>query len=432
MYAIIKGGTRPKGSVRVSGAKNSATRLLSAALLTDDRVDLLNFPTELVDVAKKIRFCELLDAEFQIDNTHESVSICADKMSSKLLSREEFDVPIRTTYLLAAPQLVRSGIARIPYPGGCPIGGGTGGGRGYDQHILVWESLGAQVTERDDHIEISAQDGLVGGTIRFSISTVGGTENALLCAAIAKGVTQIYNAYITPEVVDLICMLRSMGADISVLGTSHITVLGKGGTLSGTRMSVMADRIEALTWIVYAILAKGEVIIDQVPFSAMEIPLIHLRHAGIDLRCNSHSIQVTPDCLTSGSIQPFEVACGTYPGIISDMQAFFVMLALGGSGTSRVFDYRYPERIAFVSELSKLLNGDHLEAEHGKITIHGPAQFISGVADSTDLRGSMAAIVAALCAEGESKILNAHMALRGYNNLSAKLAKLGCEISLHD
>lgn len=114
------------------------------------------------------------------------------------------------------------------------------------------------------------------------------------------------------------------------------------------------------------------------------------------------------------------------------MQAFFVMLALGGSGTSRVFDYRYPERIAFVSELSKLLNGDHLEAEHGKITIHGPAQFISGVADSTDLRGSMAAIVAALCAEGESKILNAHMALRGYNNLSAKLAKLGCEISLHD
>ena len=431
MRGIIDGGIPPRGRVRVSGAKNSATRLLAASLLTNETVELANFPTRLVDVGHKVEFGRNIGAAIEMDHEAEKVTVNASGLASKLLSRDQFDVPIRTTYLLAASQIFRSGIARIPYPGGCPIGGAAGGGRGYDLHMMVWRQLGCTVTELDDHIEIKGE-GFVGGTITFPITTVGGTENALMCASVARGRTQIFNAYITPEVADLIAFLRRMGADISIYGTSHIVVEGRGGALLGARMAVMPDRIEALTWIVYGVLAGGELTVEGVPFDSMTVPLLHIEQAGVDLFRNSSSIHVTPDCLVSGKVQPFELACGAHPGVISDMQAFFVLLALAGAGTSRVYDYRYPERIAFVAELAKLVKGDHLQAERGKITIDGPAQFRPGVATSTDLRGSMAVVIAALCANGRSVIKDVHMALRGYNDLAGKLTQLGSQITIHE
>ncbi|MEV7648970.1 UDP-N-acetylglucosamine 1-carboxyvinyltransferase [Arthrobacter sp. NPDC089319] len=432
MRAVIEGGSVPRGVVRVSGAKNSATRLLSAALLSDAPVELGNFPVSLVDVGHKARFIQDLGGLVVVNDETQTVTVEAGGLGPRILTREQFDVPIRTTYLLAASQLAREGLARVPYPGGCAIGGGPAGGRGYNLHIMVWERLGCTVTEKFDHIEVVAPGGFVGGTIDFPISTVGGTENALLCASVATGTTEIANAYITPEVEDLIELLRRMGADITIYGTSRILVEGHGGVLGGARMSVMPDRIEALTWIVYAILSGGALTIEGVPFSAMEVPLIHLEKAGIDLFRNSTSVHVTPDCLLSGQVQPFELACGTHPGVISDMQALYVLLGLVGAGTSRVYDYRYPERIAFVGELAKLVEGSFLKAEAGKITIGGSARFIPGIVDSTDLRGSMAVVVAALCAPGRSEIHNVHMALRGYDNLEGKLRALGADITIRE
>jgi len=431
MYAIVEGGVRPVGRIRVSGAKNSATRLLAAALLTYEHVELGNFPTRLVDVDHKVGFCRKIGACIEVDHAAERLTVDASSLTNHRLSRADYDVPIRTTYLLAAAQLFRFGIARIPYPGGCPIGGGVGGGRGYDLHMMVWRELGCVCAERDDHIEIKGK-GFTGGRISFPVSTVGGTENALLCSSVASGRSEIFNAYITPEVNDLIAFLRRMGADISVFGTSHIVVEGSGGPLAGARMDVMADRIEALTWIVYGIIAGGEITVENVPFASMEVPLLHIAHCGVDLLRNSTSVHVTPECLLAGAVQPFELACGTHPGVISDMQAFYVMLALVGAGTSRVFDYRYPERIAFVRELAKLVAGDHLQGEYGKSVVQGPACFRPGVAASTDLRGSMAAVMAALCADGESVIHGVHMALRGYNDLDAKLKQLGAKVTIVD
>lgn len=432
MYATIEGGIAPSGHVKVSGAKNSATRLFAAALLADDEVVLQNFPTELVDVGHKVRFSRELGANVVLDKETEQVNISGREISAGMLSRDQLDIPIRTTYLMAAPQLVRSGRAQVPYPGGCPIGPGVGGGRGYDLHVMVWEQLGCTVVEREDHIELIAPAGLQGGVINFPISTVGGTENALLCASVASGETQIYNAYITPEVQDLIDLLRRMGADIQVHGTSHVHVRGNGGVLGAAHMPVMADRIEALTWIVLAVLSQGHLRIEGVPFDSMEVPLLHLAHAGIDLFRNSDSVYVSPETVAEGRVQPFEIATGAHPGVISDMQAFYVLLALSGAGTSRIFDYRYPERIAFVSELARLVEGDHLEAQRGLITVHGPAKFIAGTAGSTDLRGSMAAVIAALCANGTSVIKDVHMALRGYNKLEDKLTSVGMNIEIFD
>jgi UDP-N-acetylglucosamine 1-carboxyvinyltransferase len=431
VYAVIDGSVPPSGRVRVSGAKNSATRLLAASLLTDESVTLTNFPTHLVDVGHKVAFAQAIGASIETDHESETVSVVAADLKSPLLTRDEYDVPIRTTYLLAASQLARTGIARIPYPGGCPIGGGSSGARGYDLHVMVWERMGADVRELEDHIEVSAPTGLQGGTITFPITTVGGTENALMCASVARGRSEIFNAYITPEVGDLISFLRRMGADITVHGTSHVVIRGVGGTLGGARMAVMNDRIEALTWIVYAILSGGSLTVDGVPFDSMEVPLIHLEQAGVDLFRNSTSVHVTPECLVSGIVQPFELACGSHPGVISDMQAFYVLLGLVASGTSRIHDYRYPERVAFVSELAKLVDGDHLSSERGKITVDGPARFRPGVADSTDLRGSMAVVLAALCTNGRSVVTNVQMALRGYNDLEGKLSRLGSRMSVH-
>lgn len=432
MHAIVNGGTAPKGRIFVSGAKNSATRLLAASLLSDEAVTLSNFPNDLVDVRHKVKFAQKLGTAIEESSDHNTIQIMAKDLASRQLARDELDVPIRTTYLLAAAQLLRSGIARVPYPGGCPIGTGKAGGRGYDLHIMVWEKLGCLVTEEPDHILIEAKTGLRGDEIDFPISTVGGTENAILCASVAKGTTEIRNAYLTPEVLDLIKLMRQMGADIEIYGASRIRITGKAEPLTGTHMQVMSDRIEALTWIVYAAISGGSITVENVPFSSMEIPLIHLKQAGIDFLSNSNSVHINQSVLTSGVIQPFELACGSHPGIISDMQAFFVLLGMKADGTSRIYDYRYPDRIAFIAELNKLNEGRMVDASPGKITTYGNATFRPARVNSTDLRGSMAVLLAALCANGSSRIDNVHMALRGYSKLEEKLAQLGQELTVVD
>jgi UDP-N-acetylglucosamine 1-carboxyvinyltransferase len=412
---IIKGGQVPSGSVRVSGAKNAATRLLAAAMLSDERVTLKNFPTKIVDAQHKMHFMRSLGVSVLADHAAELVTVEASHVQSDPV--ENYNVPIRTTYLLAAGQTIRNGIARIPYPGGCKIGS-----RGYDLHIMVWQCLGCEVIEQPEFIEIKGA--FKGGIIDFPMSTVGGTENALLCTAVAEGDSEIRNAYITPEVDNLIELLRRMGAVIEVFGNSLIRVKGKGGTLRGAPIEVMPDRIEALTWITLAVLTGGTLRIDDVPFSHMEIPLIHIEKAGVDLYRNSGSVYVSPECVKAGYLQPFEVACGTHPGVISDMQPFYVLLGLIAGGTSQIYDYRYPKRIGYVAELNKFSPGA-LEAQEGRITTHGVAQLIGTEAESTDLRGSMAMIMAGIAAEGTTKVSGVSMALRGYNDLVGKLAHVG-------
>lgn len=419
----IVGPQIPKGVVRVSGAKNAATRLMAAAMLTDEKVVLQNFPTELVDARHKARFIERIGGEVVFRKNEDLCEIaCRDLDASGL---EEFDFPIRTTYLLAAGQLVRGRTARIPYPGGCKLGE-----RKYDLHIMVWERFGCQVTEHEGFIEmVRPVDGLVGCEIVFPISTVGGTENALLCAVVARGVTRVRNAYITPEITNLIELLRLMGAQVEVHGVSELVIQGVA-SLHGATCRIMADRIEALTWIVYAVLSEGDMVIEDVPFEAMEIPLIHLQESGIDFFRNRSSVYVSPKCFLHSSIQPFELSCGTHPGVISDMQPFFTLLALKASGKSLIVDYRYPERTAYLRELQKLAPGAiRWESSNtAMIRITGPVEFQPASVVSTDLRGSMALVMAALLAKGESTVENVSMALRGYNRLQEKLESLGIRL----
>lgn len=416
MKLTINGPQKLQGEVTVSGAKNSSTRILAGSLLTNEKVVLRSFPTKLNDAVNKMGFIKELGAEVQVNDDEELVAINAKELSSENIT--SFDLPIRTTYLLAAATLVREGKAKVPYPGGCKIGS-----RGYDLHIMVWEALGCKVEEKDEYIEVLGK--LTAGKVDFPISTVGGTENAILCASVAEGETLISNAYVTPEVEDLIAFLREMGAVIELEGSSHIRIKGANGLLGGTSYSIMPDRIEALTWIVLAAVTGSTLLIKNVNLKDLEIPLIHLQHAGINvLTDNIGTILISPDCIGKHGIQPFELACGTHPGIISDMQPFYVFLALFANGRSVIYDYRYPERIKYAEELDKFSPGA-IKAELGKITVIGNANMKGTNSTSPDLRGSMALAMAALCAEGESNIEEIDMALRGYNDLASKLKKLG-------
>lgn len=416
----VKGPQVPSGVVQVSGAKNAATRLMAAAMLTTEPVTLLNFPTELVDARQKSRFIEAMSGKVEFD-TNSSVAFF-DCSNFKPRELEDYDFPIRTTYLLAAGQLHRQGIAYVPYPGGCKLGD-----RKYDLHLMVWKALGCHIEEKSDYIEVSGR--LVGGEIHFPISTVGGTENALLCAAVARGKTIIHNAYITPEIENLIELLTLMGARISVRGISLIEVEGVN-YLRGATISVIPDRIEALTWLVFAAISGGDILVENVPFSMMEIPLLHLRKAGIDFFANSTSIWISKKSRFSSDIQPFEVACGTHPGIISDMQPFFVLLALHAKGRSLVVDYRYPHRTAYLEQLEKFYPGC-MKWEPGKIIIEGSQAPTAADVISTDLRGSMALALAGIMANGKSQVEKIQMALRGYDQMKDKLASLGVDVSIY-
>src|SRR5690625_981424 len=421
LQAAIVGGHIPRGEVRVSGAKNSATKLLAAALIADSPVRLNNFPTELVDAQYKMQFIRASGGQLDVNNRQESIVI--DPRGLEDVCQEDYNYPIRTAYLLAAGLIKRSGRARIPYPGGCRIGN-----RDYDLHVMVWEQLGAEVKEKSQYIEVHAPRGFRAGRIEFPISTIGGTENALICASTISGETTIRNAYISPEVEDLITFLQSMGASMSVVGNSFIRVYGSD-TLEGSIYRVMPDRIEALTWIVYGVLSAGQITVKEVPFSTMEIPLIHLYEAGVDLYRNSSSVVVSPDCLVNGTIQPFELACGTHPGVISDMQPFFVLLGLHADGISRIFDYRYPERLAYCNELIRFY-GSGLEWEKGMITTRGPRMAQPAEVRSTDLRGSMAMLLGALLAPGKSLVSDVDVAVSVYNKLVHKLSSLGIDIEM--
>ena len=417
---IVSGKKQPKGEIQISGAKNSATRLLAAATITDEKVLLKNFPTKLVDANYKKRFINENGGSVKFDDQNNTAEIIAKDYSANDLN--DYDFPIRTTYLLATGMLKREGFARIPYPGGCKIGS-----RGYDLHIHVWEQAGCKVEEKQDFLEITC-DKLKPFEINFPISTIGGTENALITASCIPGESIIRNAYVSPEVEDLIGFLRSLGSEIELSGNSFIRIKGLSNP-RGATYTVMPDRIEALTWMVLAAISDGDLLIKDVPFDSMEIPLTHLKEAGVDIFRNSKNAIVNQHSIKEDHIQPFEVACGTHPGVISDMQPFYVLLALKADGVSRIYDYRYPERMQYLEELSKFCPGA-IEWEKGAITVRGPVKFTGAESTSTDLRGSMALVMAALIANGESKINKVEMALRGYNDLEAKLMNIGYSMNV--
>jgi UDP-N-acetylglucosamine 1-carboxyvinyltransferase len=398
------------GSVKVSGAKNSSLRLLAAAVLTDEVIELGNFPNGLSDVVIHLEMLKLLGKEVIASNDFVRISEI-DKKTTTVLNWEGRS--IRNTLLILGALTTRFGEGRVPLPGGCKLGE-----RKFDLHVMLLEKLGAKVWEEDGFLCAKTEEKrLIGSEIHLPLRSTGATENAILCGTLAKGKTTIWNPHVRPEIIDLINMLNKMGADINVFGQKCIVIDGKD-KLSGVKHDVIPDNMEALTWAIGSVITNGDVEILNFPQEHLDVPLVFLKESGMKIYKGIDSVIVR-----GGSPYPLEISTGPYPGINSDMQPLIAVYGAMCKGTSKIVDLRFPGRYGYAEELGKM--GVQFQIQGDLLVIDGGFPLYGAAVNALDLRAGMALLLAGLTAEGITEINNAWQIGRGYENLDEKLNSLG-------
>lgn len=400
--------SRLEGNVEVSGAKNSALKLLTASILTDETVELFNSPNNLLDVKVHIAMLEKLGKKCTEDNRYLKI-IERKKLTTELIWDER---SIRNSLLMLGCLTTRFGKGKVPLPGGCKLGE-----RKYDLHVMILEKMGASVYEENGYLCSETKEyPLKGCEIYLPIRSTGATENAILAGTLANGSTTIWNPHIRPEIIDLIAMLNNMGANIKVYGQQCIVIKGVE-QLSGVKHIVIPDNMEALTWAIGAVITNGDVEIQNFPFEHLEVPLVFLRESGMKYYRGENSLIVR-----GGSPYPVEISTGPYPGINSDMQPLFAIYGAHSQGTSKIIDLRFPGRYAYAEELAKM--GMEYTIEGDLLVIHGGKKLNGATVKALDLRAGIALLLAGLTAEGETIIENAWQIERGYELLDDKLKRL--------
>ena len=400
-----------KGTVSVSGAKNSSLRLLAASLLTSEPVKLDNFPNGLLDVQVHLQMLEVLGKECDVQG--DRVKISEPKAAQTSLAWEGRS--IRNTLLILGALTARFGKGRVPLPGGCKLGE-----RKYDLHVMLLENLGAKVWEEGDYLCAEVKDRLRGSEIHLPIRSTGATENAIICSTLSVGKSTIWNPHIRPEIIDLIDMLNKMGARIKVFGQKCIVVEGVEA-LHTVRHSVIPDNMEALTWAIGAVITNGEVVIENFPFEHLEVPLVYLRESGMKFYRGETSLIVR-----GGEAYPIEISTGPYPGINSDMQPLFAVYGAMSKGISKIVDLRFPGRYGYAEELSKM--GMEYQVNGDMLVIQGGNPLTGATVKALDLRAGIALLLAGLTSNGETIIENSWQIQRGYEFLGRKLNGLGVQI----
>ena len=408
-YAICP--SRLSGQVRVSGAKNSALRLLAASLLTPEPLQLSNYPDSLLDAQVQVDMLRALGKRCEVSPGR--ISIAEDRPPSSRL--EYSGRSIRNTLLVLGALTARTGAGAVPLPGGCKLGE-----RKYDLHVQVLENLGARVWEEGDELRAEAPQGLRGAEIRLPLRSTGATENAILAATLARGTTRIWNPHIRPEILDLIAMLATMGAGIEVRGQESIIVQGMA-KLGGAQHRVIPDNVEALTWLIGSVITGGDVEIEGFPCEHLEVPLIYLRESGARFyRCGDRLI------VRGGRPYPVDISTGPYPGINSDMQPLFAVYGACAEGQTRIVDLRFPGRYGYADELGKM--GLEFQIVGDMLQISGGRRLKGSAVTALDLRAGIALVLAGLVAPGTTRIAAAWQIERGYDHFVEKLQALGGKI----
>lgn len=400
-----------QGVVSLSGAKNSALRLLAASLLTEAPVTLTNYPAELLDAQVHVDMLRALGKGAELLG-EDAIRIVEP---GPLVDRLDWEGrSIRNTLLILGALTARLGRGAVPLPGGCKLGE-----RKYDLHVMLLERLGARVWEEGDYLcAEAAPGGLVGADIHLSLRSTGATENAILTGSLARGVTRIWNPHIRPEILDLIALLRKMGAKIRVFGQEHIEITGVEG-LHGAEHSVIADNMEAITWLAGAMITGGDVEIQGFPYADLEVVLAHLRAAGARLYQGEDSLIVR-----GGDCFPIEISTGPHPGINSDVQPILAAWAARCRGESRIIDLRFPGRYGYAEEMARM--GLRHEVAGDMLKIFGEGGRLHGAeVRALDLRAGAALTLCGLMAEGETVITDAWQISRGYCDFAGKLRQLG-------
>lgn len=417
---IIHGGKRLSGTIPISGAKNAALTLLPCALLTDEPLTLRNLP-RLADIDS---FQHLMN-QFGVSTTIAGsrpedfgrvMTLEAPRITSSV-APYELVRKMRASILVLGPMLARMGEAKVSLPGGCAIGN-----RPIDLHLKVLEALGATIELAAGYVRAIAPDGgLPGGRYSFPVVSVGATENALMAAATARGVTQLHNAAREPEIVDLCKLLIAMGAQIEGVGTSDLTIHGVR-RLYGATYRVMADRIEAGSYACAAAITGGEVTLAGAEAAEMEATVQALRDAGLVVEPRAEGLYFAVD----GPLRAVTLSTAPYPGLATDMQAQLMALLCRAEGASVLTETIFENRYMHVPELNRM--GAHIETKGRTAIVHGVAGLHGAEVMATDLRASMSLVIAGLAAEGETQVHRLYHLDRGYERLEEKLALLGAEV----
>ena len=406
---LIRGRTRREGRVRISGAKNSAVALLPACLLTDGTSVLQNVP-DIADVAVQKEILEHVGAPVATRGDGDLEINAAGPIGHEVpypLAKR-----LRGSVLLLGALVARVGRARVPLPGGCAIGS-----RPLDLHLKGLRELGAKVEIEHGHICAEAGS-LLGTEIYLDFPSVGATENVMMAATAARGVTVIYNAAKEPEVVDLANFINAMGGRVVGAGTDTIKVEG-GHPLRPVEYSIIPDRIEAGTYLLAGLAGGGSVTVENVIPTHLEALLAKLEEAGVELADCGDSISAR----LAGRPKPLQVKTLPYPGFPTDLQPQLSAFLLLAQGTSVISERIFEDRFGHVDEHKRL--GGRLETDGRTAVIEGVERLLGSPVTATDLRMGASLIVAGIAAEGETLIEGVEHIQRGYERLEKKLGALG-------
>jgi len=410
---LINGGIRLKGEVRISGAKNAVLPILAATLLTESPATIENVP-HLHDVTTTVELLGCMGVMVSID---EKLSVEVDCSTIKNYTAPYHLVKtMRSSILVLGPLLARFGEAEVSLPGGCAIGS-----RPVDIHINGLREMGAEIDVSNGYIHAKAKR-LKGARLVMDIVTVTGTENLMMAAALADGVTIIENAAREPEVVDLANFINTMGGKVSGAGTDTIEIEGVE-KLYGARYRVLPDRIESGTFLVAAAITGGSIKIKDTDPRLLDAVIKKLREAGAKIEVGDDWVSLDMEGRRPKAVS---IRTAPYPAFPTDMQAQFAALNTIAEGTATVVETVFENRFMHVQELKRM--GADIEIEGNTAIIRGVDKLTSAPVMATDLRASASLIIAGLVASGETEVQRIYHIDRGYENIEEKLALLGARI----
>ena len=411
---VITGGKPLRGSIPISGAKNSALKLMAAALLTDSQLILRKMPN-LADSRFMAQLLASLGVSIDWPAGANVARLHAETISSTIAP---YDLvrKMRATFNVLGPLLARVGHATVSLPGGCAIGA-----RPVDLHLKAFEAMGADIVIEGGYVKAAALRGLRGAHIVFPFVSVGATEHALLAASLARGETILENAAKEPEITDLAACLIQMGARIEGAGSGIIHIQGVD-SLNGADYTVLPDRIEAGTYAIACAAAGGEVLLDGARSQDLAALAERLEAAGVHMHAEENGVRVR----SNGQLRAVDIDTQPFPGFPTDLQAQFMALMCQARGVSHFRENIFENRFMHAPELMRL--GADIQLRGNEASVTGMERLIGAPVMATDLRASVSLVIAGLAAQGETIVHRVYHLDRGFEQLEAKLAACGAQI----
>ena len=410
----VIGARKLEGTIKVSGSKNSSLPILAATLLSNKKVKILNVPI-VKDIETMISLLSSLGSKIKFNKKNKSVEINNSK-NIKTFASYNLVKTMRAGILVLGPLLARFNKAKVSLPGGCAIGA-----RPVDIHLKALSKLGVNYKIVEGYIYAKAPKGLIGNLVKFPKISVGATENLIIAASFAKGITILKNCAIEPEIRDLINFLRKMGCNIKWIGKRTISIIGTK-SLKDIKYKVMFDRIEAGTYMIASVLTGGNLKIKNIKPKIIKTEIDILKKIGANIKIKDTELSIAG----KNKINNIKITTDPYPGFPTDLQAQLMVLLCKGAGRSIIIEKIFENRFMHASELNRM--GAKINILGNKAIVEGNVNFNSAELMATDLRASVSLILAALTAKGKSIINRIYHLDRGYENIEQKLRKVGATI----